>query len=262
LIFSAERTPANDAAERPIRERQMAAYHRALKYIEGRHVLEIGCGEGIGTSILASKAHSIVALDYSEKALQVARTKFSSKNIEFVQTKVPPIGFDDMSFDAVVCFQMIEHLERPEELVDEIRRVLRNDAHALIATVNKEETISDNPYHLHEFVAEEFRELLKNSFNSVELYGVFGDELFMRYWQNNRKWVNTFMRIDMLNLSRLLPRGLKQGLFSAASRLMRTSLRRGEPDLCNNIKHENFLFLQDNLSKCLDFFGICRKTSS
>ena len=215
-IFSAERTPADDAAERPIRERQLAAYHKALEYVKGRHVLEVGCGEGIGTSILAGKAASIVAIDYSEKALEVARRKYTTENITFTHMKVPPLGFTDMSFDAVVCFQMIEHLQRPEELVADVKRVLRDDALALFATPNKEETISANPYHLHEFFGQEFRELLQAHFGSVELYGVHGDELFMSYWQSNRKWVNAFMRIDIFNLSNRLPQEIKQLLFAAA----------------------------------------------
>jgi SAM-dependent methyltransferase len=239
----------------------MAAYYKALDYVEGRHVLEIGCGEGIGTSILAGKAASIVAVDYSEKALDVARRKYTTKNITFTRMKVPPLGFGDMSFDAVVCFQMIEHLQKPEELVAEIQRVLRRDALALIATPNKEESISENPYHLHEFFGEEFRELLHAHFDSVDIYGVHGDELFMSYWHSNRKWVNAFMRIDILNLSNRLPRGIKQRLFAAASRLMRTSLKRGKPDLCESIRHTNFLFQPNDLSGSLDFFAVCRKLS-
>ncbi len=262
LFYSAERTPADDAAEKPIRERQLAAYHQALDYVEARRVLEIGCGEGVGTSILARRAHSIIAIDYSEKALQVARTQCASENVEYRPMKVPPLDFDDASFDAVVCFQMIEHLEKPEALVGEISRVLRNDALALIATVNKEESISENPYHIHEFTGGEFRSLLEKAFDSVEFSGVHGDETFMRYWQSNKSWVNGFMRLDVLKISHRLPPRLKQRLFDAASRLMRLSLKRNEPGLCNSITHENFLFRRDELAGCLDFFAVCRKMSS
>lgn len=261
-IVSAERTPADDAAERPIRERQMAAYHRSLAYVEGRHILEVGCGEGIGASLLARKAVSVVAVDYSEEALQIARRKYGAGNIKFTLMKVPPVNFADMSFDAVVCLQMIEHLENPETLVAEIKRVLRDDALALFATVNKEATISDNPYHLREFSADDFRRLLNTHFDSVEMYGVFGDELFMRYWRSNRKWVNTFMRADILGLSSRLPRSLKQRLFDAASRFMRARLKRGNPEVCQSITHENFIFRQDEFDDCLDFFAVCRKSAT
>ncbi len=258
-LFSAERTPAQDAAEQPIRERQMAAYRKALEYVEGRRVLEIGCGEGIGASVLAQKAASVVALDYSEQALKVARESCGTGQIEFRSMKVPPISFADREFDAVVCFQMIEHLERPEELVAEIRRVARDDAPALIATLNKEEAPSDNPYHLHEFTAEEFLDLLKAHFDSVEMYGVFGDELFMRYWNSNRKWVDGFMRLDIFNLSERLPQAIKRPLFDLASRLMRTRLKGAAPDLCGSITYENFIFKRDEFDGCLDFFAVCRK---
>lgn len=257
--FTAERTSAVSAADRPVRERQMAAYRKALEYIEGRLVLEIGCGEGVGVSVLAEKAASVVAVDYSDDALEFAREKYGARSIEFKKMKVPPIDFPDASIEAVVCFQMIEHLEKPEELVSEIKRVLRGDGLALLATVNKDETLSDNPYHLREFTAHEFLGLLENHFGHVEMHGVFGDELFTRYFDSNRRWVNNFMRLDICNLSGLLPQGLKQRLFDAASALMRSRLKSSAPELCDSITHENFLFKPGEYHGCLDFFAICRK---
>jgi len=259
-IYSAERTSSVAASERPVRERQMAAYRKALEFIEGRGVLEIGCGEGIGASILAEKASSVVGADYSDEALEFARAEYGEGKIEFKKMRVPPIDLPDASTDAVVCFQMIEHLERPDELVSEIERVLRDDGLALLATVNKEETLSDNPYHLHEFTAAEFLSLLEGHFGDVEMYGVFGDEVFRRYWESNRRWVSGFMRLDIFNLSERLPQGIKRRLFDIASSLMRSRLKGGDPDLCESITHENFLFRRDEYEGCLDFFAVCRKT--
>ena len=258
---SAERTPRDVAAEKPIRERQLAAYYKACEYIDECRVLEVGCGEGTGASLLARKACSVVALDYSIEALSAAQAGVDTSNVAFTLMKVPPIGFADMSFDAVVCFQIIEHFEHPEEPVKEIERVLRNSGLALFATVNKEETISDNPYHLHEFTAPEFDKLLRAHFDSVEMYGVFGDELFQRYWQKNRRWVDTFLRADIFGLSSRLPVGLKRRLFDIASRLMRARLNHGDPELCAGITHENFAFKRDEFAGCLDFFAVCRKKS-
>ncbi len=258
-IISAERTSANAASEKPIRERQMAAYRKALEFIEGRRLLEIGCGEGIGTSILAGAAASVVAIDYSDEALGVAREKYGADNIEFRKMRVPPVDLPNASIEAVVCFQMIEHLEEPEKLVSEIGRALDPDGVCLLATVNKEETISKNPYHLREFTASEMLALLESRFGSVEMYGVFGDELFMRYWTNNRRWVNNFMRLDVFNLADRLPQGIKQRLFDAASTLMRSRLKSGAPDVCESITYENFLFKPGEYDGCLDFFAVCRK---
>jgi ubiquinone/menaquinone biosynthesis C-methylase UbiE len=258
-IITAERTSAVAAAERPIRERQMAAYREALKHVQGRRVLEIGCGEGIGASVLSEEAASVIAIDYSDEALQAARAKYASGKIEFTKMEVPPIDLPDASIEAVVCFQMIEHLEQPGGLVAEIARVVKDNGVALIATVNKEEALSDNPYHLHEFSADELEELLKSHFESVEMYGVYGDELFMKYWVNNRRWVNNFMRLDVFNLSSLLPQGIKQWLFDAASTLMRSRLKSSSPDLCESITHENFSFRRNERDGCFDFFVVCRK---
>jgi len=258
--LSAERTPTDVAAENPIKERQMAAYYRSLEYVTGLRILEVGCGEGIGASLLATKAASVVALDYSKNALGVAYEQYGADNIEFTLMKVPPIDFPEMSFDAVICFQIIEHLENPEGLVAEIKRILRENGFAIFATVNKAETLSDNPYHINEFEAGDFQNLLKAHFAEVEMYGVFGDELFARYWQQNRDRVNSFMRVDIFNLSGLLPRRLKEFLFDVASRLMRARLQHGDAELCRSITHDNFIFRRDEFDGCLDFYAICRKS--
>jgi len=257
--FSAERTSADNPAERPIRERQLAAYHRALHYIKGFRVLELGCGEGIGSYLLAEKAACVVAVDYSEEALYSARLRYGDRGIDFRFMKVPPIDFREASFDAVICFQMIEHLDTPQKLVAEVQRVLVNDGLALFATVNKEESITQNPYHLHEFGAHELKDLLLSHFPQVEMYGVFGDELFARYWENNRKWAANFMRLDVFGLAKHLPHKLKAPLFDAASRLMRTRLEQHDPRLCSTITYKNFAFQADSFEGCLDFFAVCQK---
>lgn len=258
--LSAERTPTDVAAENPIKERQVAAYYRSLEYVAGLRILEVGCGEGLGASLLSTKAASVVALDYSENALRVAHEQYGADNVEFTLMKVPPIDFPERSFDAVICFQIIEHLENPAELVAEIKRVLCEDGFAILATVNKAETLSDNPYHISEFEAGDFQNLLKAHFVEVEMYGVFGDELFARYWQQNRDRVNSFMRLDIFNLFGRLPWRLKEFLFDVASRLMRARLQHGDPELCRSITHDNFIFRRDEFDGCLDFYAICRKS--
>ncbi|RJP70725.1 MAG: class I SAM-dependent methyltransferase [Candidatus Abyssobacteria bacterium SURF_17] len=258
-FLSAERTAVDNPAERPIRERQLAAYHRALEYAAGRRLLEVGCGEGLGTFLLATRAASVTALDYSRVALEVARKRCESVSVQFLLMEVPPIGFPDSTFEVVVCFQMLEHLAEPNKLIDEIHRVLCKDGIALLATVNKDEIITNNPYHLSEYSPREFEKLLTNHFKTVDLYGVFGDELFAEYWKSNRSWARSFLSLDVFNLSSHLPRPLRQTLFDIISRMMRMSLKRKDPGLCDTITHENFIFRLGDFSGCLDLFAVCRK---
>jgi SAM-dependent methyltransferase len=201
----------------------------------------------------------MVALDYSQEAINIARSRYGHCGVQFKLMKVPPIDFPECSFDAVVCFQMIEHLSEPEQLVVEIQRILVQNGIALFATVNKQETITENPYHLHEFTSAEFEGLLKKHFQTIDIFGVYGDEAFAKYWQNNRKWVTNFMRLDFLGLSRRLPRNIKARLFDAASRLMRAHLKQKNPELCSGITYKNFKFRPNEFSGCLDFFAVCRK---
>ncbi|GAB4334669.1 MAG: hypothetical protein Kow0099_06840 [Candidatus Abyssubacteria bacterium] len=258
--YSIERTPSENSAEKPMRERQMAAYHKALEYVHGRKVLEIGCGEGIGASILAQEAASIVAIDYSEEALETAHARYGGSNIEFRLMKVPPIHFNDGFFDVVISFQMIEHLEEPDGLVIEMKRTLRDDGTALLATVNKDEMLSNNPYHVHEFTPSEFERFVRKHFAYAELFGVFGDELFMQYWENNRKWVRSVMRADIFNLSARLPLRLRKPVYDVANQLMRVFLKQRDPHLCDRITHRNLIFRPNQLIGSLDFFAVCSKS--
>jgi len=99
----------------------------ALKEVRGR-VLEVGCGGGVFTRGI--KHHrpdlDLVGLDISQKSIRFARSA-SSKKIKFIKGDVYRLPFKNDSFEAVVCFDLLEHLEAPEKALGEIKRVLKNE---------------------------------------------------------------------------------------------------------------------------------------
>jgi SAM-dependent methyltransferase len=87
----------------------------------GRRVLDLGCRSGALTRHLLA-GNTVVGLDVDRAALAKARTL----GIDTVEADVEePLPFPDASFDAVVCGELLEHLRFPDEVVAEIRRVLR-----------------------------------------------------------------------------------------------------------------------------------------
>src|SRR3954451_1821540 len=80
--------------------------------------------------------------------------------------------------DAIVFLQTIEHVQDPGELLEHFKRILEADGVAYISTPNvltlapKGAERSGNPWHVHEYRAEEFRALLEQHFGHVELLGL------------------------------------------------------------------------------------------
>ncbi len=220
-LISAERTSSSALSDGVILQRQLAVYFEARGFARGKGVLELGCGEGVGTAILAEAADVIVAIDYSRKAIEAAAKVAASPKISFENQKVPPISVGDGLHDVVVMFQMIEHLDDPRNLLEEIRRVLKDGGVLLLSTVNKDESLSDNPFHPREFNREELQALLEDYFSSVEFYGLFGDEKYGQYLEKNKNRVNKIMKLDVFNIFARMPVGIRKILYSAEKRVMR-----------------------------------------
>ena len=87
----------------------------------GKRVLDLGCRSGALTRHFL-EGNSVVGLDVDANALE----KAAALGVEPVQANVEEtLPFDDGSFDAVVAGELLEHLQFPDALVAEIRRVLR-----------------------------------------------------------------------------------------------------------------------------------------
>jgi SAM-dependent methyltransferase len=87
----------------------------------GKRVLDLGCRSGALTRHLL-EGNSVVGLDVDVAALE----KAAALGIEPVRANVEePLPFEDAAFDAVVAGELFEHLQFPDALVAEIRRVLR-----------------------------------------------------------------------------------------------------------------------------------------
>lgn len=258
-LVSAERTSSTALSDGAILQRQLAVYYQALSLVKSKCVMELGCGEGVGTAILADTAEEIVAIDYSRKAIEAAGKVASSPKIRFEIQKVPPIRARDGAYDVVAMFQMIEHLDDPGDLLEEICRVLNDDGILLLSTVNKDESLTDNPFHPHEFSREELQVLLQDYFARVKFFGLYGDEKYSRYLEENKSRVGKVMKLDVFNITSRMPLGIRKILYSAANRMMRISLRFNNRELCDGITYENFFFKRDDTAGCLDFFVICVK---
>jgi SAM-dependent methyltransferase len=153
----------------------LARYRFAARFADGRRVLDAGCGSGYGVAELANAA-AVVAMDISAEATAYARREFSRTGVHFLQGACESLPFADASFDLVVAFEVIEHLDRWREMLAEARRVLRPHGVLLVSTPNKawyaesRAAAGPNPYHVREFEYDEFEAALEAVFPHVYLW--------------------------------------------------------------------------------------------
>ena len=176
LELTGERTLPDVPAENYWYRRHLAVYEWIARRCGGLDVVDLACGEGYGTDVLARHAANVTGVDANPEAHEHARLKYTRPGVRFVRDLVE--SFDE-PVDAVVFLQTIEHVENPGALLDGFRRILRPGGTAYVSTPNvltlapKGAERSGNPWHVHEYKAEEYRELCEASFDSVELIGLF-----------------------------------------------------------------------------------------
>lgn len=153
----------------------LARYRLAARFAEGKTVLDAGCGSGYGMSAF-DHASWAVGIDVSADAVAYARREYARPGVQFLQASCDAIPFRDESFGLATAFEVIEHLERWEELLSEARRVLRPEGILLVSTPNKayyaetRAAAGPNPYHVHEFEYGEFEAALRDVFPHVHLW--------------------------------------------------------------------------------------------
>jgi SAM-dependent methyltransferase len=169
-------------------EFHLEAEHRARYEFAARNlpkglVLDDGCGVGYGSGILARHGFQVVGIDVDPKAISACRQNSSLPSISFQQEDSANLRFCDEHFDGVVSFEVIEHVTDYQRYVAEAHRVLRPGGVLIISTPNKR-VYTDipqhrNPFHVHEFYLDEFRNLLTSFFPDVDIIGQWNAEAIL-----------------------------------------------------------------------------------
>lgn len=145
----------------------LARYVLAASLADGRRVLDVACGEGYGTAMLAAGgATSAVGVDLDGPTVERAAARYPC---EFQRADIAALPFPDDAFDLVVSFETIEHVPDAEAALTELARVLAPAGLLIISTPNTNEYLVDNEFHAREFSHEEFKALLEPRFASVRL---------------------------------------------------------------------------------------------
>lgn len=255
-VYTTEIASDKITSDNPIHQRLLQAYYLAKNYIHGE-VLEIGCGEGRGISLLAPEAISYTAVDKIGKVIDTL--SLQHPEIKFIQSNIPPMSeLESNSYDVVISFQVIEHIKKDKEYLQEIHRVLKSGGTAIITTPNIKKTLSRNPWHIREYTAEQLSQLAKKVFDKVEMKGVAGNEKVMEYYEMNKQSVRKITRFDIFNLQYKLPAFILKVPYDLLNRMNRNKLQTTDNELVKSITHNDYI-LSNNGDDSLDLFCVMEK---
>jgi len=169
LEFTGERFVPGIAGE--IAYEHWHRYAFARRFVAGKRVLDVACGEGYGSALLAQVAAAVTGIDIDAAAVAHARESYAAlSNLRFDEGSAAALPLADASVDVVVSFETIEHLPRADQprMLAEIARVLTVEGVLVLSTPNPVEysTARDfhNPFHQHEPHRAELEALLRGAF--------------------------------------------------------------------------------------------------
>jgi 2-polyprenyl-3-methyl-5-hydroxy-6-metoxy-1,4-benzoquinol methylase len=238
LQLTGERTLPDVPAENYWFRRHLAVYEWIARQLAGKRVIDMACGEGYGSEVLARRAGEVVGVDANPEAHEHARLRYVRPNLRFEWGLVDTFG-EPGSVDAVVFLQTIEHVHDPVAVLEHLGSLLAPGGVAYVSTPNVLTLAppgaerSGNPWHLKEYRAGEFRELCAAAFGQVELLGLF----------HARKL-------------RIHEQALRLGWDSVHARLRITE--RFYDWFTPAIATTDFALSPDRLDRALDFVAVCR----
>ena len=255
MYKTTEITSAEIASDNPVHQRLLFPYVEAAAMVRG-NVLEIGCGWGRGLELLTKAADQYTGVDKNDELIAALSAEYPKAT--FISAMIPPLStFADNTFDYIVTFQVIEHIQNDDLFIKEAHRVLKPGGKLLLTTVNKTFSLTRNPWHVREYYADGLRALMNKYFPTVETRGIHGNDKVMTYYEQNKESVKKLTRFDIFNLQYLLPRRLLQVPYDLMNRLNRNRLLQAD-GLAAQIDYTDYLVSNDPASS-LDFFYVATK---
>lgn len=178
LELTGERTLPDLPEENYWYRRHLVVYDWIAERVNGDRVIDMACGEGYGSGVLARNAAHVTGIDANPEAYEHAKAKYGSEKVEIVRDLIETHKAPE-PVNAVVFLQTIEHVQDPAAVLRHFASLLKPGGKVYVSTPNLLTLApagaekSDNPWHVKEYKPHEFRELCQEVFADVEIFGVF-----------------------------------------------------------------------------------------
>lgn len=191
---------------------QQARFNLILKYlgdIKNITILDIGCGDGALTYLLCKKEADVIGIDNSELGLEFAKKYLSNKGFDpqFILTSGYETTLKDDSVDCVVLSEIIEHVQHPEKLLSEARRVLRPGGKIIISTPYRLTEKPIDKFHVKEYYPNELKNILDKYFRNTQIKETHELFWYMVYchefnWSRFKRPFHHIMNFIILNFNK------------------------------------------------------------
>jgi 2-polyprenyl-3-methyl-5-hydroxy-6-metoxy-1,4-benzoquinol methylase len=176
----------------------ISRYQAALPLVRDKVVLDIACGSGYGSKLLANTAKQVYGVDISETAVAYAQTHFGASHVSYQVGSGTDLPLGDGSVDVVVTFETIEHIADYRRFMSEAKRVLKPGGLMILSTPNDLEFAEGNHFHIHEFTRDELKSLVDDYFRHSAAYyqgtwvyaGLFSEQEIKSEWDKPIRTLN------------------------------------------------------------------------
>ncbi|GAC1439615.1 MAG: class I SAM-dependent methyltransferase [Solirubrobacteraceae bacterium] len=173
LALTGERTLPDVPEENYWYRRHLVVYEWIARRVCGLRVVDLACGEGYGSAVLAERAREVTGVDANPEAYEHARLRYRQANLSYERDLIETWPGN---VDAAVFLQTIEHVQDPGAVLAHLGEIAPT---AYVSTPNLLTLAppgaekSENPWHVKEYRAAEFEALCRAHWPRVELYGLF-----------------------------------------------------------------------------------------
>jgi len=161
----------------------VSRYYYAASKIQGREaVLDVACGKGYGSAVLALRAGSVLGVDLNEESLRIARETYVRANLAFEAhdvTRAERLGAAGRKFDHIIAFEVIEHLapELTDPFLKGLKTCLNPNGRLWLSTPNHAVVIASGvevpDFHINNFTARAFRKKVLEHFPNSMFLGQY-----------------------------------------------------------------------------------------
>ncbi|MBN2355228.1 methyltransferase domain-containing protein [candidate division KSB1 bacterium] len=154
--------------------RHKFAYEYIQSFVDNKDVIDVGCGSGYGSHILAQRARRVTGIDHEAEAIRFCRRHYAAANLEFIRADASTF-VPESRYDLAVCLQAIEHFADVSAFLDRLMQMVKPGGMIFISTPNvrkKYKGTKKNPYHHSEMSHDQFVEILRDKFERFDMLGV------------------------------------------------------------------------------------------
>ncbi len=260
MKFEGERfVPSNHNQNDSFYLEHIQRYRFTKPFVKGKKILDLGCGTGYGSKeLMKLGAKEVSGIDINREAIKFAIKNFQTKSdirtkkLTFQVGDSTKLPFRNNSFDVIVSFEVIEHIQNYRKYLQEVFRVLKNRGYFIFSTPNRfQHRSSTSHFHFKEFTPDELIGLFKQIKQKVVIYG-------QRF--TNKEFIEAekdfFIRYTKLTLG-----GNKtiKKLLPIIPISLKTRLYRAFWKPIPSIKPSDIIITKENPSEAITLVGISKK---